>query len=1036
MTLAQARERHARLVDEIRRHDHAYYVLARPEITDREYDALYRELQELEKQFPELVTPASPTQRVGGAPTEGFARVPHLVPMLSLDKLEVADHPTREEEPDRERRNRAQDENTLNQLRAWDATLRRQLGRDRIEYVIEPKVDGVSISVHYRDGRFALGVTRGDGQFGDDITANLKTVRAIPLELRSAQPPPLLEVRGEAYITTKDFDALNARLAAEGEKPFPNARNATAGMLKQKNPADVAKRPIRAVFYALGATEGIAFAKHSEVLAALSAFGLPTQSHWWVCDGIEEVLKVYREKIVAHYDEDKDLRRQLPYEIDGIVIKVNTLADWPRLPGRSRAPGWAIVHKPVPWITPAETVLKAITVQVGRTGVLTPVAELEPVFVQGSTISRATLHNEDEIRRKDIRIGDTVVIRKAGMVIPEVFEVVKSKRPPGAQEFDLFAHVGGKCPACGTGIVRGEAVIDSPPEVPETSLDETERNQFEPSAAARPSGRSGGAFDLGAEALAVLAAGAGAGAGVRGVAEDARQQQQLAEWAQRRGVLISADTWAKLRPVSSGSAEHEVRYRAADNHAVKRTHPGTFGFRPECRDGQWISVPADPCSYLRRLQLQNALFADDVRLEGVMRTEGPSLVIGQPPGGISLVISQPWLDARDPRCPHPTEHAIAAYLTTRGFVRIPNAFYGWQRSADGVVILDARPDNFVVTEAGLLPIDLHLHAPEPPPTNDRTIEVFWRCPNPNCPAQASRRLEYFAARKALDIESLGGIVAEKLVERGLVKDPLDLFTLTLDQLAKLNLGTDEEPRVFGEKNAAKVLEALERAKTAPLHRWILALAIGEVGEATARQLAQTHDSLEALADSAVLRDIRDLAAKEAERQEISPRSRKNPPKNEAEKARREHRDAELKAEIAALEARLAASGLKARMPEVGPVAAASVLDYFASPAGRATLQRLRSLGIRPQAETAPATASTRATPFAGKTCVLTGTLSSLTRDQAGELIRQAGGTVSGSVSRKTDYVIAGESAGSKLDKARELGVRVLDEAEFLRLLEA
>src|SRR5438094_4087658 len=190
------------------------------------------------------------------------------------------------------------------------------------------------------------------------------------------------------------------------------------------------------------------------MLEALGRFGLPTQKLWWICDGIEEALKIYADKVVAHYDEDRDLRRQLPYEIDGIVLKVNTLADWPRIPGRSRAPGYAIVHKPVPWITPAETVLRAITVQVGRTGVLTPVAELEPVFVQGSTIARATLHNEDEIRRKDIRIGDTVVIRKAGMVIPEVFEVVKTKRPPSAKEFDLFQHVGGKCPACGGPIAK------------------------------------------------------------------------------------------------------------------------------------------------------------------------------------------------------------------------------------------------------------------------------------------------------------------------------------------------------------------------------------------------------------------------------------------------------------------------------------------------------------------------------------------------------------------------------------------------------
>ncbi len=272
--------------------------------------------------------------------------------------------------------------------------------------------------------------------------------------LPNAAAPALLEVRGEAYMAIKEFEAVNKRLEADGEKPFPNARNATAGTLKQLDPKLVAQRPIRAVFYATGAVEGIEFKKHSEMLEALARFGLPTQKLWWVCDGIDEVLKIYADKVVAHYDEDRDLRRQLPYEIDGIVLKVNTLADWGRIPGRSRAPGYAIVHKPVPWITPAETVLKAITVQVGRTGVLTPVAELEPVFVQGSTVARATLHNEDEIRRKDIRIGDTVVIRKAGMVIPEIFEVVKTRRPPGAKEFDLFEHVGGKCPVCGGHIAR------------------------------------------------------------------------------------------------------------------------------------------------------------------------------------------------------------------------------------------------------------------------------------------------------------------------------------------------------------------------------------------------------------------------------------------------------------------------------------------------------------------------------------------------------------------------------------------------------
>jgi DNA ligase (NAD+) len=775
VTHAEAKKRHAALAAEIVGHDHAYYVEGRQQITDREYDQLFGELQALEKQFPDLVTPDSPTQRVGGAPSEKFSRVRHLVPMLSLDKVEASEQPTNAEEPDHDRRNRLRDENTLAELRAFDRTIRKHLGRDQIQYIIEPKVDGVSIGVHYRHGKFALGVTRGDGAEGDDITVNLRTVRAIPLALRASSPPALLEVRGEAYMPVKKFEALNAKLAAEGEKPFPNARNATAGALKQLDSKLVAERPIHAVFYATGALDGIVFKTHSGMLEQFEKFGLPTQKLWWVCDGIEEVLAVYQREIVAHYDEAKDLRRRLPYEIDGIVLKVNTLADWPRIPGRSRAPGYAIVHKPVPWITPAETLLKAITVQVGRTGVLTPVAELEPVFVQGSTIARATLHNEDEIRRKDIRIGDTVIIRKAGMVIPEVLEAVKTKRPPDAKEFDLFEHVHGKCPACGGPIAREK--------------------------------------------------------------------------------------------MSGGEAD----------------------------------------------------------------------------------------------------------------------------------------------------------------------EVAWRCQNvAGCPAQLMRRVEYFAQRRALDIESLGGIVAEKLVERGLVKEPLDLFDLQLESLGKLNLGTDEEPRTLGEKNATKIIEALKRAKTAPFSRWIFALAIADVGEATAKQLAATHESFAALAQSHVLRDIRDLGVKEAERAEVSPRSRKNPPQNDAERERREARDAELKSEIAEIEARLEAGGLKALLPEVGPVAAASVLDYFASAAGRKVLHRLTDLDIKPAVETVNV-AARAAGVFAGKTFVLTGTLPGMTREEATAKIEAAGGKTSGSVSKKTDFVLAGADAGSKLDKARQLGLRILDEAEFLKL---
>jgi len=427
--------------------------------------------------------------------------------------------------------------------------------------------------------------------------------------------------------------------------------------------------------------------------------------------------------------------------------------------------------------------------------------------VQGSTVSRATLHNEDEVRRKDIRIGDTVIIRKAGMVIPEVLEVLKSKRQAGAKEFDLFQFVGGKCPACGGPIAK-------------------------------------------------------------------------------------------------------EKLQAAQNKLSREVSEG---------DEAGKGFPSQPSSPSRDTGLEE--------------------------------------------------------------------------------------------------------------------EVAWRCQNvAGCPAQLMRRVEYFAQRKALDIESLGGIVAEKLVERGLVKEPLDLFDLKLEQLAKLNLGTDEEPRTFGEKNATKIIEALQRAKTAPLHRWVHALAIADVGETTAKQLAATHQTLEDLADSVVLRDILALGNKEAERTEISPRSRKNPPKNDAEKAAREQRDAELKAEIAEIEARLDQGGLKARLPEVGPVAAASVLNYFSSKDGKKVLARIRELSINPENDLPAVTAAAAAGPFAGKTVVLTGTLPTLSREQATAMIEAAGGKTSGSVSKKTDFVLAGAEAGSKLTKAQELGVKILDEVEFRKML--
>jgi DNA ligase (NAD+) len=840
MNFSEAKARHAQLVEEIRRHDHAYYVLAEPTISDSEYDRLYQELLDLEKEHPELVTPDSPSQRVGGAPVEGFTRVKHLLPMLSLEKIKASKHPDENEEPDVEKRKSLQDENTLAELKDFDAALLKQLGKRLIDYVVEPKVDGVSIGVHYKNGKLALGVTRGDGTAGDDITSNIKTIRGIPLELRLKNPPALLEVRGEAYISKSDFEKLNSRMESAGERAFPNARNVTAGTLKQLDPRIVAQRPIKAVFYAVGACDGISFATHAEVLESLKKFGLPTQSQWWLCQGIEEVLECYNKKIVCGYDEERDLRTKVPYDIDGIVLKVNDLADWKRIPTKAKAPGYAIVHKPIPWITPAETVLKAITVQVGRTGVLTPVAELEPVSIQGSTVSRATLHNEDEIKRKDVRIGDTVRVRKAGMVIPEVYEVVKEKRPPATREFDLFKSVHGKCPACG----------------------------------------------------------------------------------------------------------------------------------------------------------------------------GPI--------------------ARDPQF------------------------------------------------------------------------VAWRCQNiASCPAQSVRRLEFMAQRSALDIEGLGGVVAEKLVESSLVNEPLDLFAINEERLAKLNLGTPAEPRVLGEKNAARMIKAREQAKFLPLGRWLHALGIPNVGEITAHEIAKFHKRLSELEDSQVLKDVLELGKTVGEAERVSPDSRLNMPPIRRQRLDKEREEAVLKkqlsdfpsantdieskrasllreiknlkrqepeerkarieqheklnGEIERLVESLREAGVKTKVvraekkekagqlkgppvisvtTEIAPEAAESLLNFFHSQTGKRILARLKELGIAPKGGKAVASSKSLPQSLSEKTFVLTGTLQTMSRDAAAEEIRKRGGNVTNSVSKNTSFLVVGNEPGAtKTDQAKVLGVQQLTEAEFLAMLD-
>jgi len=418
------REEIERLRAEIERHNYLYHVLDRPEISDAEYDRLFRRLVELEEEYPELVSPDSPTQRVGAPPAEGFAPVPHSVPMLSLAN--------------------AFDED---ELRDFDRRVRELLDADRVRYVTEPKLDGLSVELVYRDGLLVRGSTRGDGRIGEDVTANLRTIRSIPLRLIPAngKVPALLEVRGEVYIEKDDFRSLNEERTEAGLAPFANPRNLAAGSLRQLDPAITAKRPLKMYCYDIGRAEGITIGSQAELLSTLPQLGLRVNPLYRICDGIEDAIAFYR-----RLEEERDA---LPYETDGAVVKVDDFAAR-RIAGEvSRSPRWAIAAK-----FPAEegiTRLIDIEVSVGRTGVLTPVAILEPVRVRGVEITSATLHNADEIKRKDIRIGDYVVVRRAGDVIPQVVRPLPERRSGEEREFVMPR----KCPVCGSAIVRLEGEV-------------------------------------------------------------------------------------------------------------------------------------------------------------------------------------------------------------------------------------------------------------------------------------------------------------------------------------------------------------------------------------------------------------------------------------------------------------------------------------------------------------------------------------------------------------------------------------------------
>jgi DNA ligase (NAD+) len=663
---ARLRRRAGELRREIDEHNYRYYVLDAPVISDGQYDKLLRELQEIESAHPELITPDSPTQRVGAKPLEAFGEVRHKVPMTSMDN--------------------AFDDA---EARDWDQRVRKGLESDDVAYTAEPKYDGASVSLRYEDGRLVRAGTRGDGTTGEDVTTNVRTIKTVPLRLHGKGWPKVLEVRGEVVIPKKDFEKLNAEQAKRGEKVFANPRNAAAGSLRQLDPKITAARPLAFFPWGLGELSAPFAKRYSEVVKRLKDWGFRVSEFFHTARGIDECLGYYQQMVGKRDD--------LPFEIDGVVYKVDDLAARDSLGFTARAPRWAVAHK-----LPAReetTVAEDILASVGRTGVVTPVAVLKPVQVSGVTVTHATLHNEDELHRKDVRVGDTVVVRRAGDVIPEVVAVIKEKRPGGTRIW----HMPKKCPVCGSEVHREE-----------------------------------------------------------------------------------------------GEAAHR------------------------CMGG---------------------LF---------------------------------------------------------------------------------------------------------------------------CPAQRMGAILHFASRYAMDIEGLGHKLVEQLVEKGMVKTVADIYELRQDELADLER--------MGEKSAQNLIAQIERSKDTTLARFLNALGIPQVGEATAELLAEHFGDIKALmsADQETLQGIHGI----------------------------------------------------------GEAMAEDIHSFFHQKHNREVIEALLEAGVHwPKP-----TAAKKSSPLAGKTFVLTGGLSSMSRDEAKKKLKTLGAKVSDSVSKKTDYVIVGEDPGSKADKAKELGVTMLNEKEFLKLI--
>ncbi|MBN1854305.1 MAG: NAD-dependent DNA ligase LigA [Pirellulales bacterium] len=929
----------------IQRHDRLYYVEAAPKISDFEYDRLMQRLRDLESAHPDLVAPDSPTQRVGGEPIDGFRTVDHTRPMYSIDNTYDAESLRKwvrrcfeALDPDIARIESAlrridAEETGLVGKRGGDTTrLRENLKSQRNELrvrleailaeadrngfpiagglVAEPKIDGVAVDIRYERGKLALALTRGDGRRGDDITQNVRTIRAIPLRLteQHAMPiPNVLEIRGEIFMPDAEFERLNAVFERTGEEPFANPRNATAGTLKQLEPRVVAERKLQFIAHGHGEISGKPFAKHSEFIKAVSAWGIPSNRLIKHCRSVDEVWAVI--------EQFESQRAKLPYGVDGMVVKIDRIDLQEQLGYTSRFPRWAIAYKYA--AEQAVTKLLSVEWQVGKTGKVTPRATMDPVLIAGTTVTHATLHNAGEICRKDIRIGDTVVIEKAGEIIPQVVRVVRDKRPRGLPPIQPPA----RCPECGGAIEvefdqrRQQAIRawsertgsdpDRPGEEPErlSGCDETGRYCINPECRAQLRERL--------------------------IHFVGRRQMDLDGFGDKLIVQLID------RGLVSGFADL-YRLAAPDLIGLERTD--TWG--PKRARNLVANIAASTHRGLARF-----LFG---------------LAIPHLGGREAVAIAR--------------EYQILERLRKAKAERIHQTCWIGMAQA-GAVQRFLESDFFQEVLSGLKDLDITFTAQLDTDLDRRQLEKKGPVDLPYAAsmpvAHVRARLEHFASKAAMDIQGLGTKAIDQLILDCKVRTYPDLYRLDSEQLAAL-----ERPVKMSQKQAEKLLENIAKSKERGLARLLGALGIRHVGTHVARILANAFSSIDALLN--------------ADQDRMS------------------------------------------AIMEIGDITARSIYDFLHSDEGEKTINELRLAGVRMTAAEPQGAVSE---VFQGKTIVVTGTLAKYTRDQVHALIRQHGGRTATSVSKKTDFVLAGDQAGSKLTLAKELGVQILSEDAFDKLVQ-